>query len=456
MRERVLVWPVDGPVDAEAVFIASFADAAHAVWLDSTAVGIDGRAGWSLLAAPDAALDATALRAQHGSVLAGIRANWPVGDFDVADVPGPFALGLVGWLGYEVRGETLGVSVDRASRYPDAVLMRVDRALVIDHDDGNRAWLLALGTGWDAELAAWRDELIARIASASVSTVPPPPPAPPDMSPIATWAMSDAEYLDRIRLAKHAIADGDAYQLCLTTEADIPGDFDPVEVYRRVRRSSPSHHGAFLRNGGVALLSASPEQFLTIAPSGIVQTKPIKGTRPRGSTPEEDAALAQELRTSDKERAENLMIVDLMRNDLSRVCEIGSVEVTSLLEVETYPHVHQLVSTVRGQLGGDRDAIDVLGACFPAGSMTGAPKRSAVEILDRLEERARGIYAGAFGYFGLDGAVDLAMVIRSIVVDARGATVGAGGGITALSVPEEEVDEVRLKAAALLEALGVK
>ena len=452
MRERVLVWPVDGPVDAEAVFLARFADAEHAVWLDSTGLGMDGGAGWSLLAAPDAALDADALRASAGGVLDGIRAHWPVGEFEVDGVPGPFTLGLVGWLGYEVRGETLGIPVDRRSRYPDAVLMRVDRALVIDHGDDGRAWLLALGTDWDDELAAWRDGMLAVIASAT----PAPSVPPPLRDTTATWAASDAEYLQRIRLAKHAIADGDAYQLCLTTEADVPGDVDPVAVYRRVRRSSPSHHGAFLRSGGVALLSASPEQFLSISPAGVVQTKPIKGTRPRGGTPDEDAAFADELRASDKERAENLMIVDLMRNDLSRVCEVGSVEVTSLLAVETYPHVHQLVSTVRGQLGADRDAIDVLRACFPAGSMTGAPKRSAVEILDRLEERARGVYAGAFGYFGLDGAVDLAMVIRSIVVDARGATVGAGGGITALSVPEEEVEEVQLKAAALLAALGVK
>jgi anthranilate synthase component 1 len=457
MRERVLVWPVDGPVDAEAVFLSRFADAEHAVWLDSTGAGADGRAGWSMLAAPERVVDADELRERHGSVFDGIRAVWAVDEVDTRDVPGPFSLGFVGWLGYELHAETLGIMATRRSRYPDAVLLPVDRALVIDHGDGDRGWLLARGESWDHDLAPWRDAMLRSIAAASVpGDLQGHPSAPVPGAATAAWATTDAEYLDRIRQAKHTIADGDAYQLCLTTEADIPGSFDEVEVYLRMRRSSPSHHGAFLRADGVALLSASPEQFISITPDGVVQTKPIKGTRQRGDTPAEDVALADELRASDKERAENLMIVDLMRNDLSRVCEIGSVEVTSLLAVETYPHVHQLVSTVRGQLGDGRDAVDVLRACFPAGSMTGAPKRSAVEILDRLEGRARGVYAGAFGYLGYDGAVDLAMVIRSIVVDARGATIGAGGGITALSVPEEEVAEVRLKAAALLGALGVK
>jgi para-aminobenzoate synthetase component 1 len=221
-----------------------------------------------------------------------------------------------------------------------------------------------------------------------------------------------------------------------------------------VRASSPTHHGALIRIGGVSLLSASPERFLDIDPAGAVTTRPIKGTRPRSSEAAVDAELADELRASEKERAENLMIVDLMRNDLTRVCELGSVSVTELLEVESYAHVHQLVSTVRGQLEAGRSPIDAIEACFPAGSMTGAPKRRATELLDGLEQRARGLYAGAFGYVGLDGRVDLAMTIRTIVLDAAGATVGTGGGITALSVPSEELAEAKLKAAALLAALG--
>jgi anthranilate synthase component 1 len=229
-----------------------------------------------------------------------------------------------------------------------------------------------------------------------------------------------------------------------------------LAVYLAVRESSATHHGGLIRIGEVSLLSASPERFLDVEPEGLVRTRPIKGTRARGATPDADARLAAELLASEKERAENLMIVDLMRNDLSRVCEVGSIAVTRLLAVESYAHVHQLVSTVEGRLRSGYDAIDAIGACFPAGSMTGAPKLRATELLDELEQRPRGIYAGTFGYLGFDGRADLAMTIRSIVLDERGATVGAGGGITALSDPEEELAEARLKAAALLAALGVQ
>ena len=371
------------------------------------------------------------------------------GDLPAATTPptGGFALGWVGWLGYELRGSTMQAPVARTSRYPDAAMMYADRALAFDHDRGE-VWLIALGGAWDGALADWRDATLTALESAEA----PPPARNPPAS--ASWHSSDDDYLRRIADCQAAIRDGDAYQLCLTTEASVPGSFDPFGSYLALRASSPAHYGALLRVGGVALLSASPEQFLAVSPGGVVESRPIKGTRARGSTPEADAALRAELLASDKERAENLMIVDLMRNDIGRVSELGSVVVPELFAVESYEHVHQLVSTVRGRLAPGLDALDAVAACFPAGSMTGAPKRSATTILDALEGRARGIYSGAFGYFGLDGRVDLAMVIRSIVLDADGATVGAGGGITALSVPLEELAEVRLKAAALLAVLG--
>jgi para-aminobenzoate synthetase component 1 len=252
-----------------------------------------------------------------------------------------------------------------------------------------------------------------------------------------------------------AIDAGDAYQLCLTTEARVAVTPDPFETYLALRVANPSHHGAFFSAGDVSLLSSSPELFLSVAPDGTIESQPIKGTRRRGMTRERDEALVAELLASDKERAENLMIVDLMRNDIARVSEVGSVSVPRLLAVETYAHVHQLVSTVRGQLAAGLTGVNAVRACFPAGSMTGAPKFSAVTILDRLEHRARGVYAGAFGYFGLDGRVELSMVIRSILLDADGATVGSGGGITVLSVPAEELAEMKLKSSALLAVLGV-
>ncbi|OJX63861.1 MAG: aminodeoxychorismate synthase, component I [Micrococcales bacterium 73-13] len=444
MRDRVLVHEVPGVVDAEAAFAALYADRETAFWLDSGS----GGAGTSFLGAAEWTVDAEEIRARGGDVLGWLRAERARWDVDASAVDGGFALGIVGWFGYELYAETMGLGAAAPRRYPDALFLRVDRALAIDHATG-RARLLARGRGWDGELAAWRDRALSLLAAA-----PEPQGPEPAAGERVRWAYSDAEYLAMIRECQHAIAEGDAYVLCLTTEARIDGAFDPWEVYRRLRRISPSHHGAFLRAGPVALLSASPEQFLRVDRDGWVETKPIKGTRPRGATPDDDDALREALRRDEKERAENVMIVDLMRNDLSRVCRVGTVEVVKLLDVETYPQVHQLVSTVGGRLAAGRDAVHAIGACFPAGSMTGAPKHSAVSILARLEHRSRGIYSGAFGYLGYDGAVDLAMTIRSIVVDAEGATVGTGGGITALSVPEEELAETRLKAAALLAALG--
>ena len=475
MRERVLEWPLPGPVDAEAAFSTLWRDAPAAFWLDTGGPG----SGTSYLGAAAWTVTAEEIREAGQEVFAWLRAErgrWDVNArAGAGERPGGFRLGLVGWLGYELFEETLGVPAPLPRRYPDALFMRVDRALAVEHGTGE-ARLLARGTDWTGELAAWRDATLAALAS-----LPFPRPAAetvenrhddasgaPAVSEsdvlgvrggageVVRWRYTDDEYAAMIRACKQAIADGDAYVLCLTTEATVDGAFDPWEAYRRVRRTSPSHHGAFLRADGIALLSASPEQFLSIAPDGWVATKPIKGTRPRGATPDEDAALREELRASEKERAENVMIVDLMRNDLSRVAEVGTVEVTELLDVETYPHVHQLVSTVSGRLAPGFDAVDAIASCFPAGSMTGAPKHSAVTILSRLERRSRGIYSGAFGYLGLDGAVDLAMTIRSIVIDAEGAQIGTGGGITALSDIGEEVEETRLKARALLGALGAR
>nr|WP_277348419.1 anthranilate synthase component I family protein [Planctomonas sp. JC2975] len=267
------------------------------------------------------------------------------------------------------------------------------------------------------------------------------------------WRNSDDEYLRMIASCQESIHDGDAYQLCLTTQVSVTTDEDPFDVYLRVRCGSLAGHGGFIRVGDTALLSASPELYLTVG-DGVAVSRPVKGTRRRGRTAAEDAELRTELAADDKERAENLMIVDLMRNDLGRIARLGGVSVTELLEVETHEHVHQLVSTVRAEMADGVDVFDVLEASFPAGSMTGAPKLSAMRILHGLEAGPRGIYSGCFGRIGCDGSAELAMVIRSIVMRDGQAAIGTGGGITALSVPRNELAEVKLKAAALLAALG--
>ena len=444
MRPRLHVVSLGRWVDPAVAYAAVCGDRDDAFWLDS---GPNATSGHSYLGR--AAEVVTAF--PHG-VLAFLRGLDR--DVDTSAAPPGFRLGWVGWLGYELRAETMGTPVERESRYPLAAWLRVDRALAFDHER-REVLLLSLD-----DPAAWRAEVEAALASVVERGEVPEPPTPlersRDQRHHAAWAYSDEQYLAMIAACQAAIREGDAYQLCLTTEASVDATPDPLATYLALRASSPTHHGALLRAGGVSVLSASPEQFLTVSPDGTIESRPIKGTRPRGDTEARDWREREDLITSEKERAENVMIVDLMRNDIGRVSRVGSVAVTSLLAVESYAQVHQLVSTVRGELADGLDRVDAIAACFPAGSMTGAPKRSATLILDSLEQRARGIYSGAFGYLGLDGAADLAMVIRSIVLDARGATVGAGGGITALSVPEEELAEAKLKAAALLAVLGAR
>ena len=437
MRPRVQTASLGRWVDPAQAYVALCGDSDAAFWLDSGQFATTGHSYLGLASAVTTEFERP--------VLDWLRAQ--PADVDTTDAPAGFTLGLVGWLGYELRSQTMAVPVERASRYPLAAFLTVERALAFDHAR-QEVTLLALD-----DVQGYRDSVLDALAT------PPSFPMAPSLTTTprpttAVWAYTDAEYLAMIERCQAAIVEGDAYQLCLTTEVSVAVSPDPLATYLALRASSPTHHGALLRAGAVSLLSASPEQFLAVSPAGLISTSPIKGTRPRGATAAGDWALREELITSEKERAENLMIVDLMRNDIARISRIGSVSVTSLMTVESYAQVHQLVSTVRGELAEGLTGIDAIGACFPAGSMTGAPKQSATEILDRVEHRARGIYSGAFGYVGLDGAVDLAMVIRSIVIDPDGATIGTGGGITALSVPTEELAEAKLKAEVLLQVLG--
>ena len=296
----------------------------------------------------------------------------------------------------------------------------------------------------------------------------------------ARWRQDDRAYAAAVEACKDAIREGDAYVICLTDTLSARTRFDPVELFLRLRAQGGAMRAGVIVAPGRALVSASPERFLSVR-DGQITTHPIKGTRPRGVSAASDAALAEALRADPKERAENLMIVDLMRNDLSRVCMPGTVAVPSFLRVETHPHVHQLVSTVTGALRPGLGAADAIAACFPGGSMTGAPKRRAVEILRGVEAGPRGLYAGCFGWLDRSGDAELAMTIRSVEYPEgagaphRGAgpaqqggselggaaphagfavRIGAGGGITADSRADAEVAEKHLKAAALLRALG--
>jgi anthranilate/para-aminobenzoate synthase component I len=445
MRHPVYESPLPGWIDPAGLAGPLLEGRDSGVWLDS---GIHAAEGMSCLGFGTRTLAASVVDGTmtvDGETIPGRVLDFLREDLAASELrEGSSPLGWVGWLGYGLHAQTMEGASAHRPRYADASLLFVDLAIVFDHAART---VTVIGLDRDAV-----DDLRSRVIGVAAPTAP--AVAPPARAE-AVWVDSDEDYLRMIGECQAAIDAGDAYQLCLTTEVRVAGTPDPFDTYLALRAASPSHHGAYFRAGEVSLLSSSPEVFLTVTPDGTVESRPIKGTRPRGDTAESDAALVAELLGSDKERAENLMIVDLMRNDIGRVSEVGSVTVPRLLAVETYAHVHQLVSTVRGRLASGLTGVDAVRACFPAGSMTGAPKHSAVSILDRLEHRARGVYAGAFGYFGLDGRIELSMVIRSILLDADGASIGTGGGITALSVPVEELAEVKLKSAVLLAVLGV-
>lgn len=427
MRERLSPRELPRWVDPVDVFRMLEQASANVFWLDAGAAATEG---WSFvgMGEPDDMDESVRL---------------DVAAAPDADMP-PFVGGWVGWRDYESGASAAGAPVSDQEG-SGASWMRVIRMVAFDHE-ARRVWTLSE----DDDAVAWADT----VATASVA------PSSAGGEPVSAVVIAEArdepaEYAALIERCRDLIRAGIAYQLCLTTRFTVAGAHDAVAVYERLRAATPAHHGGFVRIGGRALLSASPEQFLHAA-GGVIRSRPIKGTRPRSADTQTDAALAAELAVNVKERAENVMIVDLMRNDLSRVCVPGSIRVDGLWIVESYPAVHQLVSTVSGTAAEGTTIGALLAATFPAGSMTGAPKLSAMTQLHALEGAPRGVYAGCFGYVGVDGAVDLAMVIRSIVIDSHRAVVGAGGGITWGSVAAAEVSEVATKARAPLAALGAE
>jgi para-aminobenzoate synthetase component 1 len=261
-------------------------------------------------------------------------------------------------------------------------------------------------------------------------------------------------YLQVVARVREYILAGDIFQANLSQRLEAPYDGDPWALYQRLRLRNPAPFAAYLEAPGLAVLSASPERFLRIETDGAVETRPIKGTRPRGIGPEHDAHLGRALVESEKDRAENLMIVDLLRNDLSRVCRPGSVRVPELFALEHFTTVHHLVSTVVGRLAPGVDAIDVLRATFPGGSITGAPKVRAMEIIAELEPSRRGVYCGSIGYLSVTGAADFSIVIRTFLARHGNMYFSAGGGIVADSEPEAEYLETLDKARALIGALA--
>jgi para-aminobenzoate synthetase component I len=444
---------------ARAIDVAeAFRDLPGLALLESARPGRNAR--WTYLTAdPVAVLESAASGGDPFAVARRLIARLdpsPPGDREAP----PFLGGLVGFLGYDL-GHALerlpSIALDDQGLPPMRLALH-DWVIAWDRRTG-AAWLAGRAVDGDARgLARRLDEVHARVTSATVAAAT----DDGDDAPLRFRSgLSRLEYEAGVETVRGHIAAGDIYQANLTRRLETPFGGDPWARYRRLRTGDPSLFSAYLDLGrspetgrARAVLSASPEPFLSLDPSGAVATDPIKGTRRRGRDRAEDRALARELLTSAKDRAENVMIVDVLRNDLGRVCLPGTVRVPRLCRLERTAAVQHLVSTVTGQLKPGRDAFDLLGASFPGGSITGAPKIRAMEILEELEPVRRGPYTGALGWIGPDGAMQTSILIRTFVADGRRLTLHVGGGITWGSKPAAEWEETVAKARGPLSAIG--
>jgi para-aminobenzoate synthetase component 1 len=436
------------PYREPAVAFSVLADEPHAALLDRSA-DAEGE-GVSIAAAePVAVVTAT----EEGGFIDG---SWHARDpFETLDWvwrryrwPGrgglPFCGALIGYLGYELGGflERLPAPKPPAQRAPWMWFGVYDTAALFDHRRA-RAFVVSAD-------AAKATRFAARLAEAPCTL---PPPA---FAPGLRWRaeQSRAEVEAAVVRIIDYIRAGDVYQVNYTQAftAQRPQGLSDFDLYRRLCAISPAPHAALLRCGDVSLVSASPERFLSLDGAGGIAAEPIKGTRRRDADPARDAGLARDLRESAKDNAENLMIVDLMRNDLSRICEAGSVAVPHLSRLQSFSHVHHLISTVTGRLKPGVSPAEVLRAAFPGGSVTGAPKIRAMEIIHELEPAPRGTYCGAHGWIGFDGRADLAMTIRTLTLTGDAVVAQAGGGIVADSNPAAEYEESMVKIAPLLRA----
>jgi para-aminobenzoate synthetase len=363
--------------------------------------------------------------------------------------------GFVGYLGYECKADCGSPNVHR-SDMPDAVMMLANRIVAVDHV-AQRTHVIALGREDDPEVGRWLEHAQA-LATQAIETPAAPLPSPVELDgshPVSFRVGRGREqYLADIAHCQAELAAGESYEVCLTDQIHTDASPDPFHLYRVLRRRNPSPFAAYLRLGEHTIVSSSPERFIGIDRERNVQARPIKGTAPRSADPLQDQERHDLLQSDEKTFAEHLMIVDLLRNDLGRVCEVDTVRVPQYMIVESYKTVHQLISTITGVLDRERTPVECVRACFPGGSMTGAPKLRTMGIIDDIEREARGVYSGAIGYFGLDGTVDLSIVIRTVVMRPGATTIGAGGAIVMQSDPEEEFQEIMLKAKAPMSAIA--
>jgi para-aminobenzoate synthetase len=462
---------IERAIDTEAAFVRLYANSRTAFWLDSEHIepGLDrfsflGDASGPLAEVVRYRVGADSVTVESsdgnrhtvpGTILDYLAVELRRRHVELPDLPFDFACGYVGYLGYEVKADCGAEATHRAPT-PDAQWIFADRIVVVDHV-GGRTHLLALTDPAPDALRAgddWLRDTREILESLPTWANPPTLEGFSDADAVAPlFTRSRERYLADIAVCQERLHAGESYEICITDTATFPAaESDGLAFYRRLRRCNPAPYAAYLSFDDLEIACSSPERFLKVDRARTVESKPIKGTAPRGTTPDGDERLRRELADSPKTRAENLMIVDLLRNDLGRVCQIGSVHVPKLMATEAYSTMHQLVSTVRGTLRPNVDAIDCLRACFPGGSMTGAPKLRTMEIIDELETEARGIYSGTIGFLGLAGTADLNIVIRTAVRHNGHWHIGAGGAIVLDSDPEDEYHETVLKAAATYRA----
>lgn len=452
--------------DPKVAFAVLFARARHAYWLDSSRVE-RGLARFSYMGSASGPRGAF-IRYSHASHQLSVDSRGRSERFEgdvftflkselerlrVGDCDVPFGLlgGFVGYFGYELKALCGGACVHR-SALPDAAFVFTDRLVVFDHAERTCYLVGLVDRGGEREAEEWFASVARRLTESPSGGRGEEPPEYP--APAFRMRRSYRPYVDDILACQRYLRDGESYEICLTNQVESATEVPPWEIYAALRRINAAPYAAFLKFGDVSVLSSSPERFLKIDRQRLVEAKPMKGTEARGRTPREDQRNRLSLQRSEKNRAENLMIVDLLRNDLGRVCEVGTVHVPKLMDVETYETVHQMVSTVRGRLRRDRDAIDCIKAAFPGGSMTGAPKIRTMEIIDLLEPGARGVYSGALGYLSVSGEVDLSIVIRTLVDDGGRLSLGTGGAITVQSDPEDELRETIVKALPVMRAVA--
>lgn len=466
---RVLMRRIDRAVNTEEAFFKLYGSSTRAFWLDSSYVE-KGLSRFSFIgdaSGPDG--EVLTFRIGDNAVIVEPTGGSPYLEpgniFDalvrrtgrqvsgVEDLPFDLTGGYVGYFGYELKAEIGSPPAHRANT-PDAMWLRAGGFIAVDHAEHRTYVVTVVEVASTDSATAWLDRTEQKLRELPTTDPEAQRPVVADNARISDWLVrSRSQYLLDIAECQRQLRAGESYEICLTNTLRLPAPEDDLGYYMRLRRLNPAPYSALLRLGDFTIFSSSPERFIRVDRKRAVESKPIKGTAPRSTDPELDEQLRSSLQNDDKIRAENLMIVDLLRNDLGRMCEIGTVMVPRFMVTESYATVHQLVSTIRGVLRADATSVDCVRSCFPGGSMTGAPKLRSMEIIDSLETEARGVYSGALGYFGFGGTADLSIVIRTAVRWRDELTIGAGGAIVLDSDPYAEYDEMLLKAEATLRAL---